>query len=102
MTHPNRIAAGCLYVMEQSTQNGHVFLPEEDCIAKVLHLLSTSELTADMILEGLETLNDAKKLIIEDERVFLPSLYYAEKGFINHLKRITEKEIGRASCRERV
>jgi len=93
MTHPNRIAAGCLYVMEQSTQNGHVFLPEEDCIAKVLHLLSTSELTADMILEGLETLNDAKKLIIEDERVFLPSLYYAEKGFINHLKRITEKDI---------
>src|SRR5699024_5218999 len=27
LTHPNRIGAGCIYMLEKSIQDGHVYLP---------------------------------------------------------------------------
>ncbi|AXI09555.1 ATP-dependent RecD-like DNA helicase [Oceanobacillus zhaokaii] len=94
LTHPNRIGAGCIYVLQRSINDGHVYLPLDYCVSKVLLLLSTRhELTAEMVADRLDELNTEKKVIVQNGNVYLPSLYYAEDGFASHLKRVIEKQI---------
>ncbi|GAB3806538.1 SF1B family DNA helicase RecD2 [Virgibacillus kimchii] len=92
-THPNRIGAGCIYVLQKNIQHGHVFLPMEECAAEVLQLLPASGLTKKVIEERLIELNKNKSVIISGGNVYLPSLYYAEDGFASHLKRVMEKPL---------
>ncbi|HEY4601207.1 MAG TPA: ATP-dependent RecD-like DNA helicase [Cerasibacillus sp.] len=93
--HPSRIGAGCIYILQQSAQNGHVYLPTDLCVKQVLRLLTTANrrLTAEEVLDRLFELNTKKHLIIQDERVYLPVLYYAEDGVASHLKRLLDYPI---------
>src|SRR5699024_10408344 len=36
--HPNRISAGCIYILQQSVQEGHVFLPIDLLVGRVSEL----------------------------------------------------------------
>ncbi len=92
-SHPNRIGAGCIYVLQRSVQDGHVFLPMDKCINLVMELLATIDLSEVIITERLTELNRDKTIIIQDGHVYLPSLYYAEDGFSTHIKRILTKPI---------
>ncbi|MFC2948443.1 SF1B family DNA helicase RecD2 [Virgibacillus sediminis] len=93
MTHPNRIGAGCIYVLQKSVQGGHVFLPVEECIEEMLSLLSHESLTVSVISDHLDVLNTEKTIIIQDGNVYLPSLYYAEDGFSANLKRLMDTPV---------
>ncbi|HLR80572.1 MAG TPA: ATP-dependent RecD-like DNA helicase [Bacillota bacterium] len=94
-THPNRIGAGFIYILQQSVQNGHVYLPLEVTVKYVKQLLADGDkqLEEESLFERLETLNKEKKLILQQGKVYLPSLYYAEDGFVSHLERLLEKTI---------
>lgn len=92
--HPNRISAGCMYVLQQSMQDGHVYLPATILIQKVSELLSShAGITESAIADRLDALNTDKKLIVQNGRVYLPSLYYAEDGFAAHLHRVMQHPI---------
>ncbi|WP_430785087.1 SF1B family DNA helicase RecD2 [Virgibacillus flavescens] len=95
LTHPNRIGAGCVFVMQKSVQEGHVYLPVEECIAAVIRLLgrTSGELDEETVENQLDSLNTEKKMIIQNGNVYLPSLYYAEDGFASHVKRLLTKPI---------
>jgi len=95
LTHPNRIGAGCIYVLQKNIHNGHVFLPVEMCVQEVIDLLANPEqpLTEDMVTGRLEELNQEKTVIMHDGNVYLPSLYYAEDGFVANVKRLITKPI---------
>lgn len=80
-TNANRIQAACYYALQLSTTEGHVFLPIEQIIKKTQEIIVTDEVSDDMISEQIELLSSDKKIIVNDERVYLPSLYYAEKRF---------------------
>jgi exodeoxyribonuclease V alpha subunit len=90
LTHPNRIGAGCMYVLEKSIQEGHVYLPVDELSGRVIDLLRHPDhaLTTDIVLGRTEELSKEKKLIMHEGNVYLPSLYYAEDGFASHLQRI--------------
>ncbi|WP_121639654.1 ATP-dependent RecD-like DNA helicase [Virgibacillus sp. Bac330] len=92
-THPTRIGAGCIYILQTSIQEGHVYLPMDVCISSICSLLNTKELTEAMVIETLTALNKDKQVILQDGNVYLPSLYYAEDGFSSQLKRILQKPI---------
>ncbi|WP_284139682.1 MULTISPECIES: ATP-dependent RecD-like DNA helicase [unclassified Virgibacillus] len=94
-THSNRIGAGCLYILQKSVQEGHVFLPVDHCIKEMKELLNhpSYALPDEEIESGMERLNQEKKIIIQDGHVYMPSLYYAEDGFVSNLKRIIENPI---------
>lgn len=93
-THPNRIGAGSIYILQKSIQDGHVYIPIESCITQLKALLRSREDLPDQILmERLEELNKEKKVIISNGNIYLPSLYYAEDGFSSHLKRILQKPV---------
>ncbi|MBT2215109.1 ATP-dependent RecD-like DNA helicase [Virgibacillus dakarensis] len=95
LTHPNRIGAGCIYVLQKSVQDGHVYLPLTTCVRQVIQLLhhASTPLSEADIINRLEGLNKEKKLILYNGNVYLPSLYYAEDGFVSQLKRLMEKPI---------
>lgn len=94
-SHPDRIKAGCLYVLEsECNQAGHVYLNAKDFLVKVRALLEenkrdTVEYTD--ISNELVNLEEEGKIIIEEKRLYLPSFYYSEKGLVTNIKRILEQ-----------
>lgn len=89
--HPTRIAAGCVFVIQRSVQDGHVYLPLESCIQEADELLGYM-LDRETILDQLQQLNKQKRIILHHGNVYLPSLYYAEDGFASHIARLLKKE----------
>ncbi|MEH7223142.1 ATP-dependent RecD-like DNA helicase [Bacillus sp. JJ1566] len=93
--HPDRIKAGCLYILEQdSLQDGHVYLTVEDLITRVQQLLEQSsqeEIIATDISKEMIGLTEESKLVIEEDKVYLPSLYFSEKGLIRNIKHVMEQ-----------
>lgn len=93
--HPDRIRAGLLYTMDQiSLQQGHVYMEEEPLIQEVIHLLQESEpvtISHEEVAKELLVLAEEQKLIRENTRIYLPSLYFAESGFAYHVKRMMKQ-----------
>ncbi len=94
-SHPDRIRAACLYTLEmESMQNGHVFMQAEDLLKKVKNLLEENkrdQIEFTSISSEIIKLDEEGKLIIEEKRLYLPSLYFAEKGLVTSIKRILEQ-----------
>ncbi|WP_042146099.1 ATP-dependent RecD-like DNA helicase [Paucisalibacillus sp. EB02] len=95
LSSPNRIGAGCIYILQKSVLEGHVFLPLGMCLDEVLNLLQNPEkpLTEEQLTNVLEELNKEKKIILFQGNVYLPSLYYAEDGFASSIKRIITHQV---------
>lgn len=91
-SHPDRIKAGCLYVLEQeSLQNGHVYIETEELLEAVKNLLESSqpaEIQFADIAQAVIKLEEDKKLIGEQKRVYMPSLFYSEKGIASNIQRL--------------
>ncbi|MBI4042242.1 MAG: AAA family ATPase, partial [Deltaproteobacteria bacterium] len=78
---PQRAKAGLLYVLQEASQQGHVYYPKSLLLERAITLLSVDELIVSEALEGL--LSERKHLVAEasidpDLPVYLPSLYRAE------------------------
>jgi exodeoxyribonuclease V alpha subunit len=90
--HPDRIKAGCLYTLEnESIQNGHVYISAQDLLEKVKELLEENkrdQIEFMDISNEVIKLEEEGKLVVEEKRVYLPSLNFAEKGLVTHIKRI--------------
>jgi len=94
--HPDRIKAGCLYTLEnESLQNGHVYLHLEELMDKVKDLLESSQ-QIDILFEDIGhqivVLEEEGKIIVEDKRLYLPSLYFSERGLVSNIKRIMSQK----------
>lgn len=94
--HPDRIKAGCLYTLEQECiQAGHVYIPAKTLLIAVKKLLEENkkdQIEFTDISSELVKLGEEDKIIIEEQRIYLPSLYFAEKGLVNHIKRILDQD----------
>lgn len=95
--HPDRIRAGCLFTLnQQSLQEGHVYLNMEPFLLDVYRLINEkvrqNKVSEIDISREIISLGEEGKIIAEEDRVYLPSLYYAEKGLVTSLKRITEQD----------
>ncbi|WP_433743345.1 SF1B family DNA helicase RecD2 [Falsibacillus pallidus] len=95
-SHPDRIKAGVLYVTEQQCiQDGHVYLEARDLLQKVKSLLEENqnvEIPFDAISNEIVQLNEESKLMIEEQRIYLPSLYFSEKGLVTSIQRILAQD----------
>jgi exodeoxyribonuclease V alpha subunit len=90
--HPDRIKAGCLFTLEnESIQNGHVYISAQDLLEKVKQLLEENKRDQIDFLDisnEIINLEEEGKLVVEEKRIYLPSLNFAEKGLVTHIKRI--------------
>ncbi|MCZ0756054.1 SF1B family DNA helicase RecD2 [Anoxybacillus sp. J5B_2022] len=95
--HPDRIRAACLYVLESDClQEGHVYLTKEQLLAKVKELLEAKREEAvpeENIVHVLLMLTEEGKLISEDGKYYIPSLYFAEKGIVTNVKRLLQQAV---------
>ncbi|MDR7000350.1 ATP-dependent RecD-like DNA helicase [Neobacillus niacini] len=93
--HPDRIKAACLYTLEnESMQTGHVYIHTKDLLEKVKFLLEENKRDRIEFLDisnEVIKLEEEGKIIGEEKRVYLPSLYFAEKGLVTNINRILEQ-----------
>lgn len=94
-SHPDRIKAACLYALETGClQDGHVYMEAEELLETVKHLLEENkrdELEFTDISTQMAKLAEEGKLVVEETRVYSPSLFYSEKGIVKHIKRLLEQ-----------
>lgn len=83
-----RIRAGIIYVLSESNKNGHVYLPLDNLIMDCVKILEVDLQSNDSVFSALET---DKLIIRKAEKVYLPALYYAEKGIATGINRLLEK-----------
>ncbi|MED4048794.1 ATP-dependent RecD-like DNA helicase [Priestia megaterium] len=90
--HPDRLRAGILYVIEQEcNQMGHVYVTADQLYGKTAELLRKSrhENLSEMDLtREVDALKADKKLIIQDEKIYFPPLFYAEKELVKAIQKI--------------
>jgi exodeoxyribonuclease V alpha subunit len=89
-----RARAGLIYVMNELTEEGHVYYPEGDLVQKAQEIL---KIDPAIIEQGMKALSDEKEIFIErmevdgDLRaVYLAPLRYAEAGSAERLKRLLD------------
>ncbi|EQB96013.1 ATP-dependent RecD-like DNA helicase [Geobacillus sp. LEMMJ02] len=91
-SHPARLRAASLFVLEQAClQEGHVYLREEELMERIGELLDgrlSGAVDGRAISQTLLMLSEEGKLIAEQGRYYLPSLYFAEKGIVSNIKRL--------------
>ncbi|WP_409289438.1 ATP-dependent RecD-like DNA helicase [Peribacillus sp. SCS-37] len=94
--HEDRIKAACLYTLENDClQEGHVFLETEHLLRRVKALLEENKrdvIEYTNISAEIIKLGEEGKVIVEDERIYTPSLYFSEGGLAGKIEKILEQE----------
>lgn len=95
-SHPDRIKAACLYTLEsQCAQEGNVYLEAEQLLESVKVLLEDNqgaEIAFPDISAEVIKLEEEKKIIVEERRVYTPSLYYSERGIVKSIKKLLAQD----------
>jgi exodeoxyribonuclease V alpha subunit len=102
---PQRVQAGISYVLSQLADEGHVYVPQGELIARSVEIL---EVPAEMVAEGIDTLATqgevhregityplleelaAGQSAREEQAVYLPPFYYGEIGVASQLRRMLQ------------
>ncbi len=89
-----RVKAGFIYVLNQLTEEGHVYYPEKDLTRKVKEILKVDE---EIITKAMVELSVEKEIFIEDitegeehKAVYLAPFYLAETGIAQRLRGLRE------------
>ncbi len=88
---PERIHAGCLHIVqEMSLQEGHVYIFKHLLITEAISLLSDRSyvFSTQDVEKQLLYLEEEGQLIVEGEHVYLPSLFFAEKGLVTNIVKL--------------
>ena len=82
LEHPLRIKSGIIYTLQVYCDNGDTYITYNELIGKASTLLQIgSTLLGDSVRELVEN----EELIEEDDRLFLPTLYYSEINIAKEL-----------------
>ncbi len=94
--HPRRVETGVVYVLEEATNDGHLYLPGEEVIARAVELLGVTTMEVQAAIERaaaaqlviLDVLPPAEPEADPVRAVYLPISYYAELGIARRLMRM--------------
>ena len=89
-----RAKAGVIYVLNELTEEGHVYYPERDLTQKAKEILKVDE---ELITKAILELSNEKEIFIEGinngdslKAVYLAPFYIAETGIAQRLRRLKE------------
>ena len=88
-TSEKRLEAGIIYVLEKTSEEGHVYYPKDLLFEKCSDIL---EVDAHLLETPLNTIKDANKIVVEDihpNAVFLYRYYVGETGIARSLLKLT-------------
>ncbi len=86
-SHPSRIKAGIVYVLNEAARSGHVYLPEIELIKKCSEILNHEMTVSDPILNELE---EESQVVIKERNVYLFFLYNAERSIEKKIRCIAD------------
>lgn len=92
--HSDRLKAGILYLLNQaSLSEGHIFVPTEQLLEDVKRLLEKSqaaEINYESLAQAVIELGEESKIVVEQNRVYMPSLYFSEVGIATKTERLLQ------------
>lgn len=87
-----RFYAGILHTLnEQCMRNGDTYVGAESLLKETIHTLEASKsflIDPDLLADRLLEMVDLQKLVQDDDRFYLPSLYASEWGMVSAIERI--------------
>lgn len=90
-----RIKAGLLFTLEEECiKQGHTYMPHDQIIEATYNVLTQNsnhddnQIKQEHIHRMLLELNEEKRIIVDNEKVSIPSLYYSELKSVQNLYRI--------------
>ena len=88
--HPERIKAGIVYVLKMDAEDGNTYMEIKPFLSKTSELLAIDwQLIMDVINSLVSYDNDI--IIVENERIYLPQYYNAEKNIANKMRIMTRR-----------
>ena len=97
-----RIRAGIAFALDTATNDGHVFLPRDALVESAVELL---QVEPDAVETGLRQMTTRKDVMLEVvpvpdgleqvEAVYLPPMYYSEKGAADRLRGLRDAPASR-------
>ena len=84
---PRRCRSGILYTLNELADEGHCYAERPQLIEKAKQLLQAEEAP---IIEAMETMIQSKDLEVEEEAIYLPCFYNAERGAANRLRNLLD------------
>lgn len=87
--HPKRLEAALIYILNEATNDGHVYLTENELFKKVYELININ-LYDDAII--INNLINQKRIVKKEERVYLAPLFYAERKIEKILYNMANKK----------
>lgn len=95
-SHPSRIKAAILYTLDRScVQDGHSYMEAEELLTSVKNILEQNQnvtITFEQITDQLIQMGEEGKIIGEEKRFYMPSLFFSEKGIVTNIKRIMSQD----------
>ncbi|MFC1718935.1 ATPase, T2SS/T4P/T4SS family, partial [Candidatus Poribacteria bacterium] len=86
---PARIMSGIQYILSESADEGHVYLPENELVDKSAKML---DVDAENIRDAMEKLRINESVMVEEDSVYLAPFYYAESGVANRMALLLKTE----------
>jgi exodeoxyribonuclease V alpha subunit len=83
--NPVRLQAGIVYVLNEASNQGHVYVPKEELHRQSAGILNTDEGPIVRAFEGLLT---GGHLILKEDQIYTPLLYNAERGIETNIQRL--------------
>lgn len=94
--HPHRLKGALLSVLQEiSLSNGDTYAESDELLDKSLHVLEGSQrflIEEVALIEALASLVEEGKIMEDNRRFALPSLYFAEEGIASNLERLLKKK----------
>ncbi len=83
---PERIGGAALHLLWEASDNGHVYLPEDELVVKSVETLAVEEGKVRDAVERLLTTDSARRERVDDRDViYLTPYYHAEGGIVRRL-----------------
>lgn len=89
--HPERISAAIVYCLaDAANSGGHCFLPVNECINAASRLIKVESTEVQFVLHRIA---EYRRVVLENERVFLPEYYFAETSVTQSIERLFNAEL---------
>jgi exodeoxyribonuclease V alpha subunit len=84
---PERVMGAALHLLWEASDDGHVFLPEDELVTKCVEMIAVPEAAARDAIEQLLTTDSARRETVDDRPViYLTPYFHAEGGIVRRLE----------------
>ena len=87
---PRRCRSGLMYALSHLASDGHVYAQEKQLLSKAKELLEIDETLLEPVLKDMIQYKD---LYMDEDAIYLPTFYYAEKGSADKLLELLNRPL---------